>query len=99
MARGPYRRAAPGGARPGGGNIPPDRGVCRAPRRAAAARANSVVGMERIQDTPTPPADLDLLLAELTEERTAPRLPGPAPEPPTTADEFDAQILAGLVSP
>lgn len=55
--------------------------------------------MERIQDMPTPPADLDLLLAELTEERTAPRLPGPAPAPPATADEFDAQILAGLVSP
>ena len=56
--------------------------------------------MERIQDTPTPLTDLDLFVAEATAERTAPRLPAPADEPPpATADEFDAQILAGLVSP
>ena len=68
---------------------------------AGGGRAGPIAswGMERLQDMPTPPADLDLLLAELTEDRTAPRLPGPAPEPPATADEFDAQILAGLVSP
>jgi hypothetical protein len=55
--------------------------------------------MERLPDTPTPPTDLDLLLAEPTETGTVPRLPEPADEPPATADDFDAQILAGLVSP
>ena len=90
------RRAAPDGA---GGTSPRIGGYAAHPDGRRPRGRIASWGMERIPDTPTPPADLDLLLAELTEERTAPRLPGPAPEPPATADEFDAQILAGLVSP
>ena len=70
------------GRRGRGGEYPPDRGVCRAPRRAAAARANSVVRHGAHPGHAHAAADLDLLLAELDRERTAPRLPAPRREPP-----------------
>ena len=47
----------------------------------------------------TPFAELDLLLSE--EEQDAPLAPmaGAADDEPDTVDAFNAQILAGLVSP
>jgi hypothetical protein len=55
--------------------------------------------MERTLSTPTPFADLERFLAE---DAPAPEPPAAPPErelPAASADDFDAQILAGLVSP
>ena len=51
-------------------------------------------------DAPTTLRDLDLLVAEGERERTPSPFPEPWEQPPAeTADAFDAQILAALVSP
>jgi hypothetical protein len=47
----------------------------------------------------TPFADLDLLLSEEGETPLVPPEPGAAEDEPDTVDAFNAQILAGLVSP
>jgi hypothetical protein len=59
--------------------------------------------MERTLTTPAEPLpsmDLDLLLAEPAPAGPAAPFPAPGEEAPAeAADAFDAQILAGLVSP
>jgi hypothetical protein len=51
-------------------------------------------------DAPSTLRDLDLLVAEDARERTPSPFPEPWDQPPVeTADAFDAQILAALVSP
>ena len=58
--------------------------------------------MERPYITPavhTPFADLDLLLSEAESIPVAPPDGADGPAEPETVDVFDAQILAGLVSP
>jgi hypothetical protein len=59
--------------------------------------------MDRNDFTPrvyTPFAELDLLLSEV-EQDEAPLMPAPfqGDDEPETVDAFNAQILAGLVSP
>jgi hypothetical protein len=60
--------------------------------------------MDRNDFTPrvyTPFAELDLLLSEV-EQDEAPPMPAPfqgGDDEPETVDAFNAQILAGLVSP
>ncbi len=63
--------------------------------------AATVDGMDSFQITPlvhTPFADLDLLLAEEHEAQVVPA-GGSDEREPDTVDAFNAQILAGLVSP
>jgi hypothetical protein len=47
----------------------------------------------------TPFADLDLLYAEQERDEPAVLVPGSDETEPETVDAFNAQILAGLVSP
>jgi hypothetical protein len=58
--------------------------------------------MEREKLTPmvyTPFADLDLLYGEEEQDDQALPTPGADEREPETVDAFNAQILAGLVSP
>ena len=68
-----------------------------------AGHGATVVGMEILTISPashTPYADLDLLLNESDSAfASATLLPGDDAEQPDTVDAFNAQILAGLVSP
>ena len=68
-----------------------------------AGRGATVAGMEILTISPashTPYADLDLLLNESDFAYTsAARLAEDDAEQPDTVDVFNAQILAGLVSP
>ena len=87
----------------GGGTYPPDPGVRRGRASPACAAVPRVAAMDVTQVTRnvyTPFAELDLLLSE--EEQDAAVIPslevGDVREP-ETVDAFNAQILAGLVSP
>ena len=85
------------------GGQPPVPGVRRGGRWARMGRASTVWDMDHTQITLsvyTPFADLDLLLSEA--EQAAEVVPAVSVRDvrePETVDAFDAQILAGLVSP
>jgi hypothetical protein len=72
---------------------------------SSAGCGATFVGMEILTISPashTPYADLDLLLNESDSDSayaSAARLPQDDAEQPDTVDAFNAQILAGLVSP
>ena len=85
------------------GESTPRSGGCATPlgrdARGAARLAFAAMETTELDTTRNAVADLDLLLAEA--DRDAAVLPAPVPtrREPETVDAFNAQILAGLVSP